>query len=58
MEMTLLELVVLAATAAGLYRLLRPLQDRLEALIRNFLDPKERGVIDAEIVSDRKNHKE
>ena len=60
MGTNLAELILLAAAAAGLYVLLRPVQAWLERWILKFLDPKERSLIDAEIVADqnRKKRKE
>ena len=52
METNLAELVLLAAAAYGLYRLLKPIQVWLERLILALLDPKARDLIDAEVVSE------
>lgn len=52
METSLAELVLVAALLYGLYRVLAPLQRRLEALILRLLG--EKPMIDAEIVASKK----
>jgi hypothetical protein len=42
------EIVVVLAALFGLYRILRPLQARLEKILRAFLDPRRRNIIEAE----------
>ena len=51
-ETTFTELVVLVAAVAGLYYALRPIQAGIERWLLRLLDPRRRGVIDAEIVPD------
>jgi hypothetical protein len=56
---TLAELVLLLAAIYLVYRLLEPLQRRLERLLLRLIDPSKADIIDAELVTrDRKKHKE
>ena len=56
---TLAELVLLAAAVYFVYRLLQPLQRRLESLLLRLIDPSKSPVIDAELVArDKKKPKE
>jgi hypothetical protein len=59
MEPAFIEFLLFALLLAALYKILRPLQRRLEAALHNFLDPKHQ-ITDAEIVQEekRKKHKE
>jgi hypothetical protein len=54
METSLAEFVLLGAAVALIYFLLRPVQAWIESLLLKFLNPKERGITDAEIVPDQK----
>jgi hypothetical protein len=49
-ETTFAELLLVVAAAFGLYKLLKPLQARIQAALERFLDPKRRNTIDAEVV--------
>lgn len=48
MAMTLAEMILILAAVFGIYRLLGPLQRRLEDWIRGLLDPGRRNIIDVE----------
>jgi hypothetical protein len=51
-ETSLAEIILIAAAAYGLYRLLIPLQRRLERWLLLWLAPEKAGIIDAETVDD------
>lgn len=53
METTLAELILVAAAVVVVYRLLRPVQRWLEALLWNALDPQRREVIDVEPLEEK-----
>jgi hypothetical protein len=59
MPETLAELALLVVAAWALYRLLAPLQRRLQRLILRALDPSRADIVDADIVPrDHKKKKE
>jgi hypothetical protein len=59
METSLAEIVLLGAAVALIYVLLKPVQAWFESLILKFLNPRQRGISDAEIVPEhKKKHKE
>lgn len=55
MGMTLAEGAVLVLLAFLAYRMLEPLQKRLEKMILRFLDPQQGAIIDAEIEKEPKH---